>query len=383
MHLCYLTNEYPKPGHSHGGIGSFLKVICPALVKAGNQVSVINGTRGPRKIVRREGVTIIYTPFSQKRGLAWWYNYRAVDKEIAVLHKKSPIDVVEGSEMSFAFTKKIKDVAYIIRMHGGHHFFAEGEQRKLNKWKAFQEKRSFKIADGFIGVSEYVVNHTKKLLHIGNRLTSVIMIPIDLNLFSTTNHNDYKPFNLVFVGTLVEKKGIRQLLMALEMVVSEFPELELHVYGRDWLDSKGNSYLTKLKGNIPASLEKHINFHGSVEQKDLPKIYEKAHLCIFPSHIETLGLVAPEAMAMQRAVIYTKTGPGPEVIEDGKSGWLCDPHDPKDIAKNIIEAISDDQELKKRAKAGMLKVRSQFNLDSILDQNISFYKEAINGKYQK
>lgn len=382
MHLCYLTNEYPKPGQSHGGIGSFLKVICPALVRAGNQVSIINGTSGQRKIVQQDGVTIIYTPFSRKKGFAWWYNYSAVDKEIAELHKNSPIDVVEGSEMSFAFTKKINDIVYIIRMHGGHHFFAEGEQRKLNKWKAFQEKRSFKIADGFIGVSHYVVNHTKKLLQIGDRPTRVIMIPIDLNLFSGADFKFSKAFNLIFVGTLVEKKGIRQLILALEKVISKFPEVKLQVYGRDWVDSKGNSYLKKLKENIPQILEKHVVFHGSVDQKDLPEIYKEAHLCIFPSHIETLGLVAPEAMAMQRAVLYSKTGPGPEVIEDGKSGWLCDPHDPVDIAGKIIEILSDDHELKKRATTGMLKVRNQFNLDLILDQNIAFYREVIDKKAQ-
>ena len=58
--------------------------------------------------------------------------------------------------MSLAFLPKIKEIKYLIRLHGGHHFFAESEKRKINKWKGFQEKRSFKKADAFIAVSQYV-----------------------------------------------------------------------------------------------------------------------------------------------------------------------------------------------------------------------------------
>ena len=383
MHFCYLTNEYPIPGQAHGGIGSFLKVICPALVQAGHQVSVINGTYGERTIVTREGVTIIYTPFSKKRGVAWWHNYSSVNRELTELHRHSPIDVVEGSELSFAFIKKRKDIAFIIRMHGGHHFFTEGEQRKLNKWKAFQEKRSFSKADGFIGVSQYVVNHTKKFLHVGDRPIRVIMYPINLTVFAGAPFEQMEPFRLVFAGTIIEKKGIRQLVQAMGAIIDKFPAAELHAYGRDWIDPAGHSFLERLLETIPDSLKNHIHFHGSVEQMDLPGIYAKGNLCVFPSHIETLGLVAPEAMAMQRGVVYTKIGPGPEVITDGESGWLCDPHDPKDIALKIIEALSDEEELKRRAIIGCEKVRNQFNINSILDQNVKFYKEVMHQKAQK
>ncbi|MFT4855368.1 MAG: glycosyltransferase involved in cell wall biosynthesis [Algoriphagus sp.] len=383
MHFCYLTNEYPKPGQAHGGIGSFLKVICPALVQAGHQVSVINGTYGTREIVYSEGLIIFYIPFSKKRGVAWWHNYGAVDRELTELHGHSPIDVVEGSELSFAFIKKRKDIAFVIRMHGGHHFFTEGEQRKLNKWKAYQEKRSFTKADGFIGVSQYVINHTSKFLQIGNRLICVIMNPINLSLFSGASFNDIVPFRMVFAGTIIEKKGIRQLVQAMDNIVVKFPLVELHAYGRDWIDSEGSSFLGKLMDIIPDHLKRQIHFHGYVEQIDLPEIFSKSHLCVFPSHIETLGLVAPEAMAMQRAVVYTQIGPGPEVITPGESGWLCDPYDPIDIASKIIEAFSDEEELRRRAEIGFKKVRKQFNIDSILDQNINFYKEVIEAKARK
>lgn len=379
MHLCYLTNEYPKPGQPHGGIGSFLKVICPALAKEGHKVTVINGTDGEREVVEREGVTIIYTPFSYKRGLAWYHNYSAVDREIETLHQNNPIDIVEGSELSFAFITKRNDIAYIIRLHGGHHFFAEGENRKINLWKGYQEKRSFKKADGFIGVSDYVVQHTSKLLSLNNKPVQVIMYPINLEMFEGQDFSKIEPYSLVFAGTLIEKKGIRQLCLAMESVVKAFPQAVLHVYGRDWNDAKGKSYLSYLKSQLSPAILNHVLFHGPVDQKDLPEIYAKANCCIFPSHIETLGLVAPEAMAMKRAVIYTSLGPGPEVVEHGISGWLCDPLSPLSIAQQIIDVFSDPIEMQKRAIAGQIKVNQQFNIKNILPQNLEFYQKVRAG----
>ncbi|PZV79128.1 glycosyltransferase involved in cell wall biosynthesis [Algoriphagus aquaeductus] len=377
MHICFLTNEYPRHGIAHGGIGSFLKVFCPALVRSGHKVSVINGTTGPREIIQIEGVTIIYTPFSRTKGLGWYLNNRAVDREIEILNKETPIDILEGSEMSFSFVTKRKNIVYLIRLHGGHNFFAEGEKREVSKWKSFQEKRSFKKADCFIGVSDYVVKHTSKFLPLGSKPVQVIKNPINLTVFEENGFDKIDPYNLVFAGTIVEKKGIRQLCEAIPKVLSKFPQVKLNVYGRDWKDSKGNSYLKKLMGTIPDKVKPQIVFHGPVNQQQLPEVFRTAHVCVFPSHVETLGLVALEAMATGRAVIYTKEGPGPEVIEDGVSGWLCDPFNPEDIADKIIEVLSDEKEMKRRALEGLKKVKTEFDIETILADNIIFYLKMI------
>jgi Glycosyltransferase len=376
MHICFLTNEYPIPGFPHGGIGSFLGVFCPALVSKGHQVSVINGTSGNFMITNRDGVEIYYVPFSKKRGIAWLHNNRAIDKQIKRIHEKKAIDIIEGSELSLAFLSKIPEIKYVIRLHGGHHFFAEGEQRPLNKWKAFQEKRSFKKADAFIGVSNYVVKHTSQFLNLEPRPVKVIMYPISLQRFKPASFNTIVPFRVVFAGTLIEKKGIRQLVQAMELVIAKFPKTELHIYGRDWKGLDGKSYKEKLITYIPPHLKGHFIFQGPVDQKELPEIYSKAHVCAFPSHIETLGLVAPEAMAMQRAVLYTTTGPGPEVVEDGESGWLCNPHDPNDIAEKLLDIFGNAEEMERRAIEGQKKINIQFNIRNILEENLSFYQDV-------
>lgn len=381
MHICFLTNEYPKSGFPHGGLGSFVKTMAEALVAKGIQVTVV----GLNYVLSDEtenvnGVNVIRIRKSKVKGLAWYFNSKNIAKTIAAIHEKNPIDILEGAELSFAFLPKIKEIKYIIRLHGGHHFFAEGENRGINGWKGFQEKRSFKKADAFIAVSNYVKSHTATYLSYHNKSIEVVFNPINSQLFQPQDIV-IEPNNITFAGTLCEKKGVRQLIQAFPLVKEKFPNAVLNLYGRDWFFPDGSSYMKMLKATeLPkfGDYAQDVVFHGAVSFTEIPNVYAKAAVCVFPSHMETLGLVAPEAMVMEKPVIFTKLGPGPEVITDGKSGWLCNPHEPKEIANTIIQVLSNPQKAQEIAKIGRLSVLQQFEIKTIVVKNIEFYNKIKN-----
>jgi glycosyltransferase involved in cell wall biosynthesis len=381
MHICFLTNEYPKEGFPHGGLGSFVKTMATALVQNGVQVSVVGLDYGHAfKTVNIEGVQIVRLPKSKIKGLAWYFNSRAIAKTIAGLHLKNPIHVVEGAELTLAFLPKIKGINYVIRLHGGHHFFAEGENRGINWWKGFQEKRSFKKADAFIAVSNYVKTHTAKYLSYDNKPIEVIFNPINSQLFQPQN-STVEPNNITFAGTLCEKKGVRQLIQAFPFIKKKFPKAVLNLYGRDWFFPDGSSYIKMLKEQeLPklGGIAKDVVFHGAIANQEIPMAYAKAAVCVFPSHMETLGLVAPEAMAMEKAVVFTNLGPGPEVIIDGVTGLLCNPHSPEDIAQKVMflmEHVGEATSLGKKARKLVLE---QFEITNLLTRNRLFYKQIEN-----
>ena len=381
MHICFLTNEYPKAGFPHGGLGSFVKTMAEALVGKGIQVTVV----GLNYVLSDEtenvnGVNVIRIRKSKVKGLAWYFNSKNISKNIATIHKKNPIDIVEGPELSLAFLPKIKGIKYIIRLHGGHHFFAEGENRGINWWKGFQEKRSFEKADAFIAVSNYVKSHTAKFLSYHNKPIEVIFNPINSQLFQPLE-TAIEVSNITFAGTICEKKGVRQLIQSFPMVKEKFPNVILNLYGRDWLFPDGSSYIKMLQEiELPkiGNISKDIIFHGAVSYNEIPSAYAKAAVCVFPSHMETLGLVAPEAMVMEKPVIFTKLGPGPEVIADGETGWLCNPHEPKEIANTIIQVLSNPHKASEIAKQGRLSVLQQFEIKTIVLKNIEFYNKIKN-----
>ena len=380
MHICFLTNEYPKTGFPHGGLGSFVKTIVEALVNKGIQVTVVGLNYALSDETENvNGVNIIRIRKSKVKGLAWYFNSKNIAKTIAAIHKKNRIDFVEGAELSLAFLPKIKEIKYIIRLHGGHHFFAEGENRGINWWKGFQEKRSFKKADAFIAVSNYVKSHTAKFLSYHNKPIEVVFNPINSQLFQP-QEIAIEVNNITFAGTICEKKGVRQLIQAFPLVKEKFPSAVLNLYGRDWLFPDGSSYIKMLQEiELPkiGNISKDIIFHGAVSYNEIPSAYAKAAVCVFPSHMETLGLVAPEAMVMEKPVIFTKLGPGPEVIADGETGWLCNPHEPKEIANTIIQVLSNPHKASEIAKQGRLSVLQQFEIKTIVSKNIEFYNKLV------
>ena len=381
MHICFLCNEYPKEGFPHGGIGTFVKTIALQLVKSGVAVSVV-GVNYENKYeeVVENGVYIYRIERHQIKGLSWFLNFRNINKCLKRIHQKVVIDIVETSELGLAFIHKIPNIKYIIRLHGGHHFFAEAERRGIDKWKGFQEKKSFKKADAFVAVSEYVKKHTELYLDFNNKSVAIINNPINFSLFKPSENPKQIKHRLVFVGTVCEKKGVRQLLEAFQEVRLNYIDATLDIYGRDWFYPDGRSYIAELQKMFTQLQMDKIRFMGTVAHNNLPNIYESANVCVFPSHIETQGLVAPEAMAMEKAVIFSKTGPGPETITDGETGFLVDPYNSKEIAEKIMRCFKNGEAVQQIGKNARIAAIDKFAINMILEKNIEFYKKLLKNK---
>lgn len=379
MHICFFTHEFPKEGFPHGGIGTFIKTISKAYVNNGHKVSVIgiNNYTNEEEITVIEGVTVHRLKSIKIKGLTWMFNSKTINNCIKKIHTKTPIDIIETPELGLAFLKKVAGIKYIIRLHGGHHFFSEAEKRKINWRKGFQEKRSFKKADAFIAVSKYVKVHTAKYLSYNRKKIQVIKYPIDLEVFHPRPEVNVSLNTILFAGTICEKKGIRQLILAMKKVLELFPEMTLEIYGRDWYFKDGSSYIEFLKKKVIPTLgdkAKNIIFKGSISINELAKNYASARLCVFPSLMETQGLVAPEAMAMEKLVIFSNCGPGPETISHKETGLLCNPYDIDNISENIIWGLNNIDKSKLIAQKGRKFVLSNYNIETLVKDNIEFYK---------
>ncbi len=377
MKLCFLSHEYPKPGLNPGGVGVFLKTYLPELAKLGHEVTVLgaNNTNLYEETFD-QGVRIIRLPNPKTPLINWLLIAKNIKRKIIEL---SP-DLVEGSELSFAFLPKISNIKYVIRLHGGHHFFSESENRNIDPWRGFQEKRSFKKADGFIAVSDYVKRHTSKFLSFHHKPVALIRYFIDTTTFTfspiSTNPN---PYSLVFVGTVCEKKGVGNLVKAVEILKESCPSVQLDIYGKDWYFPNGQSYKEFIKNQLTETLRKCVKIHEPVPHERIPDIYKSAEFCIFPSFMETQGLVAPEAMAMGKMVIFTDKGPGPETIEHGVNGFLCNPLEINSIVETIQLAFDSRFRKEEISKAALCRVNEVFGKEKNLLENVKFYQKLIHG----
>lgn len=379
MHICFISSEYPKTGFPHGGVGTFIQILARNLVKNKVKVSVVGlNYTDESECADDQGVSVYRLKPKKLKPFTWYLTFQLINSEIKKIHNKEKIDVVESTELGFAFIQKIPEISYVIRMNGGHHFFAESENRGINLWKGFQEKRSFRNADVVFGVSQYVVNHTLKYLDFAGKKGPVIFNPANLSNFYQADSAKIVPGRLFFAGTVCEKKGVRQLIQAIPRIREKFPEAHLVIAGRDWQFPDGSSYISFLKTQVITSeIKPHVTFLGAVPNTKLPELIEEAELCIYPSHMEAMPLAWIEVLSMGKAFLSSRLGPGPEVVQDGLTGRLCDPRSPSDIALKTIEMLSDKDFSKAMGLEGRKDVLKRFDIKVLLEQNIDFYSKLV------
>lgn len=380
MHICFITDHYPKPGEAIGGIGIFVQTLGRALVKNGVQVTVVGAGYKTGAAENDEGVKVIRIPRSKWPFLKFVQQVAAINYHIKTAHKKSPIDTIECSEVGLALIKKRKGIKFLIRMHGGHHFFSHYQNQALVTKTVWQEKRSFKKADALIACSHFVNEQTANFLHYNPAKATVIYNSVNLPDTDTLNHHII-PYRILFCGAVCEKKGVRQLVMAFQKVKTLLPQAQLIIVGKSVVSKEGISFIDTLEPYISPELKPHITFTGAVPHHEIFDWMATAHVCVYPSHMEALPMVWLETMALGKPVVGSATGPGPEMITHGKNGLLCDPHNPDDIADKIIEMLQNNTLAESCGKAAKETVSKKFNIDIIVNQNIRFYQNLIDGIY--
>ena len=236
------------------------------------------------------------------------------------------MDFIEIAELGLVFQPKMKNIKYIVGMHGGNHFFTKSENRNMECWKFFQEKCSFRKVDYIITVSNYVAETKKDLLYLGKKTVKVIYNHIDLNKFHQSDNHKTEKKSFFFAGTFIEKKGIRQLIQSLNYLVDAYPDVHLYIAGRDAnLPGTNIPYRPLLDKEINEKIKRHVTFLGVVPNSEIKNWIERAEICRYPIYMEAMPLAWLEVLAMGKTFIGSKTGPGPEAVLYGITGVLIDP----------------------------------------------------------
>lgn len=369
LHLCFLCNEYPP--EPHGGVGSLVQALGRALVARGHDVTVLGVSASRPGVEDDEGVRVVRLPHARLRGTGFVVHGRRLRRALAQVHRERPVDVVEGQEGALAVLPRRRPYRTVIRMNGGHHFFATTLGRAPRPWRSWIERRSFRRADHLCAVSAYVGETTRSLLHLGDRPITVLPNAVDTERFRPSAV-DGDPNRIAFAGTLCEKKGIRQLLEAFPAVLARHPDAQLDVAGRDWVDEDG-SFRARLEAALDPDTAAHVHFLGPVDHEALPDVLARASVCAFPSHMEAMPLAWLEGLAVGRPVLAGDIGPAPEVIEDGVSGVLCDPFDPAAIADALNALLDDGARRAALGREARRRAESEFSIRVMVERNEAFF----------
>lgn len=146
---------------------------------------------------------------------------------------------------------------------------------------------------------------------------AVIPMGTDLASLFTPDERVVRAQNqLIFVGRLVQGKGVDYLISALPAVLRSFPDVQL------WIAGEGPSR-QELEAQVEhLRLSEHVTFLGSVPQYKLPDLYRRATIAVFPfTRDEGLGLVAVEAQGCRCPVVTTDIPATRDIIPDDSLGW--------------------------------------------------------------
>ena len=152
--------------------------------------------------------------------------------------------------------------------------------------------------------------------------------------------------NILFAGRIEPLKGIDTLLQAMALIQKRQPaaldNLCVAIIGGDpWADDPDDEMARLQALRRELGIHDLVTFLGSKDQDSLPNYYAAAEMVVMPSHYESFGLVALEAMAMGTPVIASEVGGLAFVVRDGETGFHVPSRDPEALAEKIYALLSD------------------------------------------
>ncbi len=252
-----------------------------------------------------------------------------------------------------------------------------------NKFSLFLNKFILNNCEYVICVSSYLKNKAEAITQVPKYIVSPSSVDINQFNLSVKTIDLHGIYNIpkqdriiLFVGRLVEKKGLIYLLRALQLILKKH-KVTIIIGGWGSEEEKLKKLIHRL-----GFLDK-VKFIGVILRQDLPPLYRSSDLFILPSIIdskgetETLGVVLIEAMACGLPIIGSKEGGIVDIITDFENGLYIQPKDEYDIAEKVDLLLSDSKLREKFKINGPNTVKKKFSWDKSAENVEEIYINAI------
>ncbi|MDD5570348.1 MAG: glycosyltransferase family 4 protein [Bacteroidales bacterium] len=220
-----------------------------------------------------------------------------------------------------------------------------------------------------------------KVIEFGYRKNiNVIPMGVDTMLFvSKKENNDIRKkynangFLILFVGIIVEQKGIRNLIKAVPHIIKEYAETKFVVVG------DGNLKNEMIALSKELDVEKNIIFTGTISHDELPKYYSSSDLFVLPSLSEGFGLVIAEAMSCSTIAIATNLPVIQDIITENKNGFYFENTTSESISNKICSILGNIDKYSYIKENGRQHIANNFDLNVIAGK----YASLLNNLHQK
>jgi len=417
MKIAVLVYEYPPM--IVGGLGTYAAEITRKFVLLDHDVSVFTMNDDTGSLPTRElwrGIEIhrpLHIDVSDSlpdviaedvrkwsRGIQFFsktlvYNYLTASKLVNELVRREEFDydlVVAHDWLSVIAgiaIKKELGLPLVFHMHSTEKGRTSGNGSDV---VSNIEQRGGQMADLVVTVSHAMKDELAEL-GFPNEKVKVCYNGVDPEKYSPKQVSEEKKTELrqqyglkendlmaLFIGRLVWVKGVDKLIMAMPEVLKKVPNAKLAIVGLGDMQDYLKALVNKLK------LQDAVKFRFEfVPEEERIVHYAACDVAVFPSLYEPFGIVALEAMSMEKPVVVGAAGISgmrEVVVPSGpdQSGFHINPNDPADIAWGVTSAIENPDRKIQLGQNGRRRVLQNFSWDVAAQRTIQLYSELIKSK---
>jgi glycosyltransferase involved in cell wall biosynthesis len=412
MRIAVFSFEFP-PETAFGGISTYSAQLASMLAERGHDVEVFAGGALARTFRHSSGAQIHTVGCMDQLEFAL-----PAAISFGARHRACPFDVIEAPEYQaparFAL-RLAPEVASVIRLHTPTALLSRiNTPRSLWRLPAREILRQLKAIGAALIRSE-----PPPSLHLAHRdirasweldaleaeqaqkcdlLCSPSKVLVDYpatawrvpkpktlhlpNIFTAAPALTALPLagrgcTLGFFGRLEERKGIQTLLHALPLLAAAHKNLRLICVGESKFLQSENAQANHALSVLCKRLGVQIELPGRVTPNEIPNWLGRCRVVILPSIWENFPYACLEAMAAGCAVVGSKSGGMPDMIEEGRTGFLAASGDYRSFARHCTTLLTDDALSNRIGAAAREHVVSTYAPAVLCERYADAYREAI------
>lgn len=359
---------------THGGSGVFATELGKQLALRGHSISFISYS-APLRLVNLPPRVTFHEVQAGEYPLLKQYPYTlalaakmvevATFSKLEILHVHYAIPFSPAAILARQMAPEL-DLKVVTTLHGT-------DTSLVGAAPYFYPVTRFSIeqSDSVTTVSKYLREETIDTFKI-EREIEVIPNCIDLDHYTSSNcklenRSIGEPANILHISNYRPVKRSTD-------VVKVFSQIRKKLNSRLTLVGDGPDLSSVLALSQQLGVANDVTTVGVVD--NVAPYLQSADLLLLPSSSESFGLVALEAMASGVPVIASRTGGLPEVVPDGKAGFLLPPGDVKAMSQRAIELLTNAKLHKNCSMAGFEHAKS-FSCDTVIPQFESLYKRTL------
>jgi len=338
----------------------------------GARSKLVHINAGNEEVSKKELINLIFEFSSNVQ--SYMYNEGI---ELEILHTHYWLSGLVGDLLS-----KRWEIPHVITFHT----LAKTKLRALAAGKEHfsrtdSEYKLMESADGILVLTQKEIQDIRQLYGEFTNKIAVVPPGIDIKMFHASGTSGARDeLNIpkdsqmiLFVGRIDPIKGLEILVQAVSLIASKKDVFLYIVGGAD----EENKYLSSIKSLVEETgLGEKVVFTGPVAHDELRTYYNAADVFVLPSHYESLGFVAIEAMACGTPVVASRVGGIPSIVDHGSTGYLIPWRCPEAFAGQI-EVLLQNEDLSGFMSEQALKRAYSLSWDSTAKTVSHYYAEII------